>query len=138
MAVLLSLFVILQSLARGSFFYEDYGVSTWAIVRAYGVAGVCAGLLAGFLRGLAKHRSGAVLLGALAGVAVYGVIGLVMFGPRWGTAAAALFAGPLVGGLLGWRWSNPNDRWRHVEEAAPQADAIRRVSQRWKAARNRP
>lgn len=135
MAVLLSLFVILQSLARGSFYYEDYRISTWAVVGAYGLAGICAGILAGLLRGLAKRRAGAVLLGGVAGVLVYGVVGLALFGLDGGTAAAALVAGPVVGGLLGWRWSNPNNPPRAAREAVRRGEALSRVSQRWNASR---
>jgi hypothetical protein len=80
MAVLLSLLVTLHSLARGTFHYEEYGVSTWAIVGAYCVAGASAGPLVGLLRGSAMRRSRAVMLGVAGGVIVYGVVAIVLSG----------------------------------------------------------
>jgi hypothetical protein len=137
MAVLLSLLVTLHSLARGTFHYEEYGVSTWAIVGAYCVAGASAGPLVGLLRGSAMRRSRAVMLGVAGGVIVYGVVAIVLFWPAREPAVAALVVGSLVGGLTGWRWSDPNDPWRAVAEGTRHGDAILRVSRRRSAARNR-
>lgn len=137
MAVVFSLFVIVQSLLRGSFYYERYSISTWTIVGAYAVAGITAGIVAGVLRPMTARRAGAILLGMLVGVVVYGIVGIAMFGLHWAAAVSALVAGSLVGGMLGWRWSDPSNPLRQREHDARIINAILRVNERRQAARNR-
>ena len=130
MAVVSSLFVVVQSLVRGSFYYERYDISAWVMVGAYAVSGVVAGILIGVLRNMAARRSGAILLGAMIGILVYGSAGFVMLGLDWAVAGAALVAGPIVGGLVAWRWSDPDGPLREMEETTRRAQAILRVSKR--------
>jgi hypothetical protein len=136
MAAAFSIYVIILSFSRGSFYFEQYDTSAWTIVGAYVVAGSVAGVLAGLLRGLKLRRSSVVGSGVVIGIVVYGIIGIVMIGLRWSSIIPALIAGPIVGGILGWRWSDPNDPGRALDAQTRRIDAMLRVNERHRKRRS--
>jgi hypothetical protein len=109
MATLFSAFVGLMAILRGSAWNATYQVSTWAVIRGYYVAGLLAGIAFGVLRPLFWGRLGGLLLGSCLGPIVYGaVVSTVEGQPRY-TSLAAILPGLLVGGVTGWRLSEPGE-----------------------------
>jgi hypothetical protein len=103
-ATLLSGYVVVLSLVRGSTQFDQYGMSTWGIVASYFAAGLLAGTALGLLRSVTRYALGAVATGILCGTCVYGAVGYAMDGTL--DLGAALFLGTLVGGIVGfitWR-----------------------------------
>ena len=92
-AVGLSLIALALAALRGSTWYPQYGLSTWAAIGIYFAAGPAAGLVLGALRPLLRWRAGAALVGYLTAVVVYGGAGLLM-----GEAPGRV---PLVAALCG-------------------------------------
>jgi hypothetical protein len=106
LATVFSLFIGGLALRRGSDWNPTYQVSTWAVVRGYYIAGMVGGLAFACLRPLLWGRVGGVVLGMLVGPAVYCAVAFAVDGPYF-ESGAAILAGVLVGGAVGWQWSKP-------------------------------
>ena len=103
-ATLLSLWVAVLSLLRGSTRFDGYGLNAWQIMATYYVVGVSGGCLAGALRPLASSRWRAAIVGAVIGVLGYTAIGVVME-PKasWSVLQSGLVLGVPIGGIVGYR-----------------------------------
>ncbi len=98
LATVLSLWVLLLSLLRGSTQFDRYGMTAWEIIGAYFIAAGLVGALIGLLRPITRWRVGAIVLGILGGAISYSVIGVAMDGWegfQWWIAAGP---GAFVGG----------------------------------------
>ena len=105
MATAFSVYVLLLTLLRGSARFETYGMTTWGIIATYYGAGLAVGALVGVLRPLTRWALGAVMVGAVGGICVYGAIAYAMDGRL--EPDFALTVGPLVGGAAGYiTWRN--------------------------------
>ena len=115
-----SVLVLILALLRGSTDYPEYGTTTWRIIRVYFAAGLLGGLLVGWMRPFTSRRWGAIAVGALIGVVVYGSAMLATDMPASAVPFIALVAGVPMGALLG------NKHWKEAQpEEAPPQDASR-------------
>ena len=67
MATLFSAIVLVQSLVRGSTWFESDHQSAWAVIAEYYVAALVAGVTLALLRPLGNTRLGAYVLGSVIG-----------------------------------------------------------------------
>ena len=79
-AACLSVFVILQALARRSLWFPSVQLSLWTIIAGYIIAFTLAGASVGALLPVLRIRIGAILGGILGGIVVYGILGRFAFG----------------------------------------------------------
>jgi hypothetical protein len=105
-ATLLSAFVGILAMIRGSDWNPTYEVSTWAVIRGYYFGGLIGGLVFAVLRPLFPGRIGGLLLGMVLGPMVYSAVMRAVDGPEF-RLGPAIIAGVLVGGAVGWNWSKP-------------------------------
>ena len=121
LAAAFSAWVVLASLARGSFQWPEYHATTWKIILSYWVAALLGGGLVGLLRPVTQFRFGAFLVGWIAGTLVYGSVavagGFAKEAPLW----LAAIPGLIVGGGLALVWfdegpyvSQSETNWRFV------------------------
>jgi len=118
-AVCLSLFVLLQALARRSLWFPSVQLTAWPILAGYFIAFVCAGAIVGILAPLLRWRVAAVLAGMVGGVLVYSTMGLATsgFASLWLKGSLQLgigFGGPL--GYLMHYQLVPGRRWSQHRE----------------------
>ena len=98
-ATFFAAFVLVQSVARGSFWYAEYQLSTWAIIAGYYLAATLAAVALAILRPLGKNRFGSYVLGVVIGFLVYSSVGMIADGFKAQTFIIGGIAGVLVGGL---------------------------------------
>src|SRR5262245_61240560 len=103
-AFLFSGWALIASLARGSFQWPEYHMTTWEIVLAYWIAALLGTLLVGSLRPLTKYRLGAFLVGWLTGTVVYGSVAVTGSYTRTMPMWLMAIPGLLVGGGLALVW----------------------------------
>jgi hypothetical protein len=103
-AGILSAWVVVVSLLRGSFQWPQYHTTTWGIVLSYWGGAAIAGTILGAFRPLIKFRLGAFIIGWTTGTMIYGSIavalGFAMGAPLWLWAIPGL----IVGGGLSLVW----------------------------------
>ncbi len=99
MATCFSGIVVIQSLGRGSTWYEEYQLSTWAIIAGYYLSASIAAVALAILRPLGKTRLGSYILGAVIGFLVYSSIGVLVDGFTAQNFIIGAVAGLAVGGL---------------------------------------
>lgn len=139
MALFASGYVLVASLLRDSFYYGRYDLSTWTVVGVYFAAGSAGGLALGLLRGFAESsRGGAVRVGILVGILVYGAVGVLTIGANLMTAGIAIALGCFMGALLGYRWSDPSDPFRELEAGSRRINAILNVSRKRRSRKGCP
>jgi hypothetical protein len=101
MATLFSVWVLLVTAGHGNDVQGKYGLSPGRIVGVYFVCGALAGALVGFFRPATQYRFGAFVVGAAAGILVYGAAALAMTGGlRKADFVIAAILGTLVGGAI--------------------------------------
>jgi hypothetical protein len=103
-ATAFSAFILILSVIRGSRPFDSVGMAPTRIITIYYIAGTVAGAAVGLLRPYCRRRSGALIVGAIGGVVVYGAVGIAMYG--WTNIAifGALVAGIPGGALVGQYW----------------------------------
>ena len=101
-ATVLSAYVLLVSILRGSFYWPRYGMSAAQIIGAYYAGGLAAGGAIGALWPLTRSQMGSGLVGAIGGTLVYGAVAVAMGHAR--EAWLALIPGVLGGGGLAVVW----------------------------------
>jgi hypothetical protein len=120
-AALLSLFVAVLAVLRGSAYFDPYDLHLSQIAGLYVLAGILAGSVAGLFRPLIRSRVGGTFVGALVGPFVYGTISFAM-GDRGGDLVfVALVAGLPVGALSGFWFSR-----RSAEAITPETSGGRK------------
>jgi hypothetical protein len=103
-ATVLSAYVLILTLIRGSTRFESYGTTTWGVLASYYGAALVAGPAVGFLRPLVRSAVGAVIVGILVGTVVYGAVGYAYDGRL--DLERSMELGSIVGGFSGfvlWR-----------------------------------
>ena len=98
MATAFSGLVLVLALLRGSIEYPEYDTDTFRVIGAYYLAGLFAGGLLGLLRPWLSSRIGRVAVSILCATAIYGAVGLSMYGPSGRTLAGAVTLGVVGGG----------------------------------------
>jgi len=73
-ATLLSLYVLVLAIVQGSWAFEGYGVTGTTIIASYYIAALIVGAVIGICRPLLEWRLGAVVVGAFAGMCLYGSV----------------------------------------------------------------
>lgn len=102
-ALLLSLYVAVLALVRGSLWIPEYEVSTLIVIKGYLVGGVLGGAVFGLLKPLARTTLTRTIMGMVVGIVVYGAMATAVEEHAAWTSAPAIIAGVLVGGLLAWK-----------------------------------
>jgi hypothetical protein len=96
-AAVLSAFVVIRSIMRGSFQWPEHGMTTWSIIGSYFLAAVLVGPLLGSLLWLTSWRLGTFFLGALGGTLVLSIFsvttGVFRDIPWWSMAIPGLAFG---------------------------------------------
>ena len=99
MATFFSAIVLVQSVVRGSTWFESYHQSAWAVIVGYYVAALVAGVALALLRPLGNTRLGAYVLGTVIGFLVYSSVGVLAEGLSREVFVIGAIAGLAVGGL---------------------------------------
>jgi hypothetical protein len=107
-AVVFSVFVLVMLAVRGSSLLEEHDTTLATILGTYFAAGLVGGAIVGALLAIGRRWYGAMLVGYIAAIPVYGMIIMATSPPtRWMTYLPYLFylLGP-AGAVAGlWIWS---------------------------------
>ena len=112
---LFSSWIVLQSLLRGAFYYEQYAQSTWGIIGYYLLGGAVCGSVAGVVWPLNRWWVGAAGVGIVSLAPAYAGAAYLIDGPGIDWSAVgflSLVVGAPVG--VGWRYL-----WRNIDPFGP-------------------
>lgn len=104
--VFFSLVALAIIAVRGPGIVDRLGLTLMGLMAFYVGAGAIAGTVVGLLLPLATWRWGALLLGSLAAIPVYGGAGVVLGDLDLGTD---LLIAAIIGGAVGYGWWSPVD-----------------------------
>ena len=119
-AVVYSLFVSVQAVARRSVWFPAVELTLWQIIAGYLAAFVVAGALVGAFAPVLRWRVAAVVAGMLAGIVVYGLTGAALYGSVLAALRGSVQIGLGMGGPVGYYLHYelvPERRWSQSREA---------------------
>jgi hypothetical protein len=131
MAAVYSVIASLVWIGNDGVLFESDDVSLFEVIGLYLASGLIGGALCGLLLPIARWRLGAVLLGVIVALPIYGGAAVLLDNDRITTSGKvilALIVSALVGGGVGlWRWY---DEFRpgatdHIEVIATRSEAPR-------------
>ena len=112
---IISLWIVLQSLLRRTFYYQEFAQSTWEMVGYYLLGGAVVGCVAGIVWPLNRWWGGAAAVGIVSLAPAYAGAAYLIDGPGIDWSAVgflSLIVGVPVG--VGWRYL-----WRKIDPFGP-------------------